>query len=55
MKEKIKNDKKKTNPTIPVIGALLGIIGLATYIIMKVSEQQAYEEKWKDYDDCGWM
>ena len=55
MENKMTNNEKKVNFTLPIIGALLGIIALATYIIMKVTEQQAYEEKWKDYDDCGWM
>ncbi|GEM_PF-201669 len=55
MKNKMTSEEKKVNFTFPIIGALLGIIGLATYIIMKIAEQQEYENKWKDYDDCGWM
>ena len=55
MENNITNNEKKPNFTLPIIGALLGIIALATYIIMKVAEQQEYENKWKDYDDYGWM
>ena len=48
-------NNKKNNVVLPIVGALLAIVALVAFIVIKVTDQQAYYEKWKDYDDCGWM
>lgn len=48
-------EKKKRNYTLPIIGALIAVVACVAYIVMKITQQQAYEDKWKEYDDCGWM
>ncbi len=45
--------KKKGAWAIPIFSALVLIVGAAAYIVYKIGEYQA-NEKWKDYDDCGW-
>ena len=48
-------EKKKKNYVIPVIGAL-AVVACVAYIVMKfASQQQQLEDKWSEYDDCGWM
>ena len=42
-------EKKKKNYVIPVVACV-------AYIVMKfASQQQQLEDKWSEYDDCGWM
>lgn len=49
-------EKKKKNYVIPVIGALIAVVACVAYIVMKfASQQQQLEDKWSEYDDCGWM
>ena len=49
-------EKKKKNYLIPVIGALIAVVACVAYIVMKfASQQQQLEDKWSEYDDCGWM
>lgn len=49
-------EKKKNNYVIPVIGALIAVVACVAYIVMKfASQQQQLEDKWSEYDDCGWM
>lgn len=47
--------RKRKNYTIPIIGALVTVVVCVAYIVMKFTQQQAYDEKWSEYDDCGWM
>lgn len=44
---------KKTNWSVPVVSALLVIVCAAAYVLFKMGQGCA-EDKWKDYDDCGW-
>ena len=48
-------EKKKRNSVIPVIGALVAVVACVAYIVMKFTQQQQLEDKWSEYDDCGWM
>lgn len=49
-------EKKKKNYVVPVIGALIAVVACVAYIVMKfASQQQQLEDKWSEYDDCGWM
>lgn len=40
------------------IGAFVCAIGVLViigfYVAVRLSGTRAYQEKWKDYDDCGW-
>ena len=52
------NEKEKNNPLfttiIPIIGAVLVVAGAIAYICLKLADEMRYNEKWKDYDECGW-
>lgn len=51
--EAMVENKKKGAWAIPIFSALVLIVCAAAYIVYKIGEYQA-NEKWKDYDDCGW-
>ncbi len=38
---------------IPTALSLILIIGSVVYIVFKTMSNRAYNEKWKDYDECG--
>ena len=48
------NTKKKST-IIPVICALAALVASVAYIVVKIMQEQEYERKWGEYDDCGWM
>ena len=39
---------------VPIVSAVLVAIGAVAYICLKIADEMRYNEKWKDYDDCGW-
>lgn len=47
--------KKKSNLIvfISILAALLGGVISVAYIVYKAMSNKSYEEKWKDYDECG--
>ncbi len=49
---------KKNNPfasiLLPILGAVVIVAGAVAFICMKLAEEMRYNEKWKDYDECGW-
>ena len=49
---------KKVGPfgklILPIIGAVLVVAGAVAYICLKLADEMRYNEKWKDYDECGW-
>lgn len=51
------NIDKKTTPTakilIPILSAVLVVAGAVAYICLKIADEVKYNEKWKDYDECG--
>ena len=52
----MKNQKKHEMKLMSLISMLLGmaaIVTTATYIVYRVISEKAYNEKWKDYNDCG--
>ena len=57
MKEN-KNLKPKVGPfatrRIPISGAVIIFAAAGAYICMKLADELRYNEKWKDYDECGW-
>ncbi len=56
-KEIITMNNKK-NPffsvLFPILGAVVIVAGAVAYICFKLAEEMRYNEKWKDYDECGW-
>ena len=38
---------------IPTALSLILIIGSVVYIVFKTMSNKAYNEQWKDYDECG--
>ena len=44
---------KKRNMVLPIIGALVIVIIGVAYIVMKITQQKMYEDKWSEYDECG--
>ncbi|MCM1227429.1 MAG: hypothetical protein NC320_08400 [Clostridium sp.] len=48
-------EKKKNNLLvfIPILLALIGGVVSVAYIVYKTMSNKSYEEKWKDYDECG--
>lgn len=34
-------------------GVLLAVVTALSYMMYRVSREKAYNEKWKDYIDCG--
>ena len=49
--------KKNVGPfaktILPIIGAVLIVAGAVAYICLKLADEFRYNEKWKDYDECG--
>ena len=39
---------------IPIIGAVIVVATAVAYICLKLADEFRYNEKWKDYDECGW-
>jgi hypothetical protein len=50
--------KKKIGPfaknILPIMGAVLVVAAAVAYICLKLADEFRYDEKWKDYDECGW-
>lgn len=48
-------EKKKSSLVvfISILVALIGGIISVAYIVYKAMSNKSYEEKWKDYDECG--
>ena len=45
-----------SNNAFSIIALVLGLISVvvaALYMIYRFLSDRAYQEKWKDYDDCG--
>lgn len=51
------NIDKKTGPiaklVIPIITAVIVVAAAVAYICLKIADEMKYNEKWKDYDECG--
>ena len=49
---------KKVGPAgkmvIPILGAVIVVAAAVAYICPKLADNMRYNEKWKDYDECGW-
>ena len=48
---------KKLGPVaknaLPIIGAVIVVAGAVAFICLKLADEFRYNEKWKDYDECG--
>ena len=49
--------EKKLGPVaktaLPIIGAVIVVAGAVAFICLKLADEFRYNEKWKDYDECG--
>lgn len=49
---------KKVGPAgklvLPIIGAVIVVAVAVAYICLKLADNVRYNEKWKDYEECGW-
>lgn len=54
----LKNTKMDLVPAgkvvVPIIAAVLVVAAAVAYICLKLADEIRYNEKWKDYDECGW-
>lgn len=39
---------------VPIIAAVIVVAAAVAYICLKLADEIRYNEKWKDYDECGW-
>lgn len=39
---------------LPILSAVIIVAGAVAYICLKLADEMRYNEKWKDYDECGW-
>ena len=53
--ENMENEKKTgyVKIVVPIIGAVIVVAVAVAYICVKLANIR-YNEKWKDYDECGW-
>ncbi len=49
---------KKVGPAgrviLPILGAVIVVAAAVAYICLKLADNMRYNEKWKDYEECGW-
>lgn len=54
----IKEAKENLGPAakvvVPIICAVIVVAAAVAYICLKLADEVRYNEKWKDYDECGW-
>ncbi len=54
----IKEAKENLGPAakvvVPIIAAVIVVAAAVAYICLKLADEVRYNEKWKDYDECGW-
>ncbi|HKM32755.1 MAG TPA: hypothetical protein VJX95_04225 [Oscillospiraceae bacterium] len=50
---KKESEKRFMRTNLPIISALVLIVGAVGYILLRYLSERAYNEKWKDYYDCG--
>lgn len=53
MLKKYKSRKSLLSLIIPLSVSILVLCVTAGYYIYRFASERAYEEKWKDYNDCG--
>ena len=53
MSEKDYPSRRIIRDTLPVLGAVFIAIASVVYILCKSWSNKLYNEKWKDYEDCG--
>ncbi len=54
LKETKENLGSTGKVVVPVIAAVLVVVSAVAYICLKLADEFRYNEKWKDYDECGW-
>lgn len=46
-------ERKYKKAMFTTIGALILLVASAGYIVFRMMSNKAYNEKWKDYNECG--
>lgn len=49
------NKQKETKGFWLILTALVVIAASSVYYVYRLMSDKAYDEKWKDYDECGIM
>ncbi len=52
IKEKLDN-APVAKVVVPIIAAVIVVAAAVAYICLKIADEMKYNEKWKDYDECG--
>ncbi|MGN1090531.1 MAG: hypothetical protein ACI4Q6_09040 [Huintestinicola sp.] len=52
-KNQISDTRKLIRTAVPIIGALMLFLISAGYIAYRMISNYNYNERWKDYDECG--
>jgi putative effector of murein hydrolase LrgA (UPF0299 family) len=47
------NLKRTIGVIIAATTILLAVTGAVSYLLIRISREKAYNEKWEDYIDCG--
>ena len=54
LKEAKENLGPAAKVVVPIITAVIVVAAAVAYICLKLADEVRYNEKWKDYDECGW-
>ena len=46
-------ERRMHRESLPVLGAIFLAIASVAYILFKNWSKKMYDERWKDYEDCG--
>ena len=38
---------------VPILLTVLTLVASVSYLVYRLARERAYQEKWKDYNDCG--
>ncbi len=47
-------EEKSNSLAVAILSAVAIIIAAAGFLFFKLGQKSIVDEKWKDYDDCGW-
>ena len=47
------SERRMLRESLPVLGAIFLAIASVAYILFKNWSNKMYDERWKDYEDCG--
>lgn len=53
MNERDCQSNRLINESLPILAAIFVAIASVAYVLCKSWSNKLYDEKWKDYEDCG--